>query len=119
VANPPFTSVRILGQAEVIAAFNEVEDFDKQAAARAAGEALIPYIAINTRAFSGLLQASYLMQDDYISNEQDYATVQEYGSIWVSPTHAIATAAEQHPEALELGYEETINDAARQAGFDT
>ena len=113
-ALPPVT---ITGQAETIAALLQVGDFDREAAARIAGENLIPYIAAGTRILSGMMQASWMADGEYIRNEMEYAVIQEYGSVYVTPTHAIRHAAEMYPDALIDGYSEVIEDAAEQAGF--
>lgn len=112
-----FTSVRITGQAEVIAGFNKVEEFDKVEAARMSGDALLPFIRAGSRVFTGAMVGSFMMEGEYIVNEQEYAVIQEYGSIFVEPTNAIARAAEMHDDILLSGYEDRIDDAIDDAGF--
>lgn len=110
-------SYTVRGKTETIAALNRVEDFDRAQAARIAGERLIPHINTRTRALSGLLRTSWMMDEQYLSNEQDYAVIQEYGSVWVEATDAIRKAVDDNPDALLDGYSEVIDDAGDKAGF--
>lgn len=109
----------ILGQAEVDRALAKVEDFDVEAAESGAVNALLPAVAAKTRKQFGILAASWLGQASAFINTAPYANVQEFGSIYVEPTHAIQQSWDSDERSVINAFNTEINRAASQAGFDT
>lgn len=105
------------GKQEVINALNDVKEFDKDAAANNAAFALLPSVKANTRVRTGLLSASWEVEEGAFVNDVPYVVPQEFGSRYIEGSFATVRAFAEHEDEVVKAYEKEIEDAARQAGF--
>lgn len=110
--------VTIEGDDEVNRALDAVADFDKVAAANRAAEAVIPYVRANTRVLTGLMSASWQAKDESFVNTVPYSIYQEYGTVYVDPTHAIQRAWNSHSDEAVKAYGAEIDSAIQKAGLE-
>ena len=110
-------TIEVTGVEENVRALNAAGNVNVAEGSYQAGLALIPYIAAETRVLSGAMRGGWEATHEGFINEVDYSPYQEYGTIWVAPTHAIRKAIDAHPEALTKPFEKVTDDAIGKAGF--
>jgi hypothetical protein len=111
-------SFTVDGASQVSAAIDKVAEFDTVQAANLAAEKLLPYVRQNTRVFTGFLSSMWQARDGGFANPAEYAVSQEYGTLYIEPTHALIGAWEQYEGDVVSAYEEVINNAISDAGLD-
>jgi len=109
----------VTGIPETVDALNKVANMDMQKAETEAGRAILPTVKANTRHATGALQSSWAVEGGAFINTQDYAPFQEFGTVFVDPTFAVARAWDEKQSAVEQAFAKEIERVASQAGFDT
>lgn len=113
---------RVEGTEEVVEAFHSVKrDFSPAEAAEAAGNALLPDVKRNTRVKTGALQAAWRVDRNDTGaefiNTVWYATIQEYGTDLIEPTHAVQRAWDENEQAILEAFTDEVERAGQSAGF--
>jgi nitroreductase len=109
--------VEVTGVAENSKALKAAGDVNTEEAGHQAALALTPYLQAATRTDTGELRSGWQAVKDSFVNEVDYAAYQEYGTVWVTGTHAIDTAVSGHEEAITKAFEKATDDATHKAGY--
>ena len=105
------------GTAEVNSAIKAVAGFDQIKAANRAIEAIIPYVKAGSRMLTGTMAGAWMARDAAFYNQVEYAPYQEFGTVYVEPTHAIQAAWDGHSAEVTEAYSEEIDSAISEAGF--
>jgi hypothetical protein len=109
----------VTGIPETVAAFNEFDDWDIEAAEQAAGEALLPEVKSGTRQDSGYMAGAWEVKGGTFLNAVEYSPFQEFGTTYVEAAEAIRKAWEAGEDKVVKAFEEQLTDDAKKAGFDT
>jgi hypothetical protein len=116
-------SIDVKGVSEVQAALERMKAAvsDMTAAHELAGAALAAAIGARTPVRSGLLASSWSVQASptgaTVANTQLYAAPVEYGTIRMVGAHMAERTLAEQETALAAGYESSLADAGRGAGF--
>jgi len=109
--------VEVTGVQENLHALAAADDINLVEGGHQAALALIPYLQSETRIATGRLRGGWQAQDDAFVNEIDYAGYQEYGTVWVTGTHAIDAAVSSHEGEITEAFERVTDDAIHKAGY--
>ena len=109
--------VEVTGVAENVAALKAAGNVDTVEGGHQAALALIPFLQAGTRVDSGLLRSGWQAASDSFVNEVSYAGHQEYGTVYVSGSHAIDTAMSGHEDVITHAFEKATDDATHKAGY--
>jgi len=109
--------VTVTGVQENVTALQRADNVNVSEGSHQAALALLPYVEAGTRVFTGVMRGGWMAGGESFLNLVDYSPYQEYGTVYVAPTHAIGKAIDSHPEALTEPFEKVTDDAIRKAGF--
>jgi hypothetical protein len=115
----PSIEFEVTGIPETVAAFDKLDRLDYSKAANAAGRAVLPAVRERTRHDTGAMQGAWNVEGEAFINNEVYSSYQEFGTRYVPATLAVFTAWESEQQAVIREFEEHIEDAASQIGFDT
>ena len=114
--------ITVRGGEEVISALIQAGQWDKQAAASAAADEMIPSIAAGTRTQSGEMSRGWGVNPTDAGaafiNSVPYWTYQEFGTESVEPTLAIYNAWDSNQRDIKKAYRDEVERQARSAGWD-
>jgi hypothetical protein len=109
----------VTGIPETVAAFDRLAAIDYEKVETEAGKSVLSAVKGKTRHDTGSLQGAWSVEGGAFINNEEYASYQEFGTRFVSPTFAVFHAWDEKQSEVEKAFEKEITSVAAKAGFDT